>query len=311
MEQSELNIWKGDWGLPSIDRECLQVLVYAKFNNIALKVNKSSNVFKTPNGRLPVFKSNNITLDKVKDIIDYLRENHYNKEFTLKRKECARIVAYDTMLQQKLYPALQFIWWVDERNVNELIRPWYCKAIPFPFNFYYPSKFEQEARAMFETLYPREDDMAVIENKVYSEAQKCLAILSASLGDSNYFFGSEPTILDAIVYSYLAPLLKVPLPNPALQNHLKNCKNLVTFITRISERCFSSECQEYKAKENAQNMKTSSNNDYPHKRRNQILAGLFTVVVMTTYVLSTGILKVSVKRNEITEIRAEGTVEDE
>lgn len=69
-------------------------------------------MFKTPNGRLPVLKSNDITLDKVKDIIDYLRENHYNKEYALKRKECAKIVAYDTMLQQKLYPALQFIWYV-------------------------------------------------------------------------------------------------------------------------------------------------------------------------------------------------------
>ncbi|XP_003701385.1 metaxin-1 isoform X1 [Megachile rotundata] len=311
MEQFELSIWKGDWGLPSIDPECLQVLVYAKFSNIALKINKSSNLFKTPNGRLPVLKSNNITLDKVKDIIGYLRENHYNTEYTLKRKECAKILAYDVMLKQKLFPALQFIWWVDQRNLNELIRPWYCKAIPFPFNFYYPSKFEQEARSMFEALYAREDDMAAIEYKVYSEARKCLTMLSESLGDSNYFFGSEPTELDAIVYSYLAPLLKVPLPNPALQNHLKDCKNLVSFIARISERCFSHDCQEYKAKETAESMGNYSEGEFPHKRRNQILAGLFTVLAMTSYVLSTGIIKVSIKEDEITDLRTKDIIDDE
>lgn len=27
MEIFELDIWKGDWGLPSVDTECLQVLV--------------------------------------------------------------------------------------------------------------------------------------------------------------------------------------------------------------------------------------------------------------------------------------------
>lgn len=27
MDTFELTIWKGDWGLPSVDTECLQVLV--------------------------------------------------------------------------------------------------------------------------------------------------------------------------------------------------------------------------------------------------------------------------------------------
>lgn len=27
MDMFELSIWKGDWGLPSVDTECLQVLV--------------------------------------------------------------------------------------------------------------------------------------------------------------------------------------------------------------------------------------------------------------------------------------------
>lgn len=50
--------------------------------------------------------------------------------------------------------------------MNELIRPWYCKAMPFPFNFYYPGKFERQARVIFEALYPVEDDISIIENKV-------------------------------------------------------------------------------------------------------------------------------------------------
>ena len=50
--------------------------------------------------------------------------------------------------------------------MNELIRPWYCKTLPFPLNFYYPGKFERQARAMLETLYPVEDNISIIENKV-------------------------------------------------------------------------------------------------------------------------------------------------
>ncbi|CAD1480887.1 unnamed protein product, partial [Heterotrigona itama] len=254
--------------------------VYAKFNGIPLKVNAVGNPF---NSNLPVLKYNNYTFTKVKDIIEIFRENNYNTEQDLSRKECAKIMAYDVMLKEKLFPALQ---WLDEKNVNELIRPWYCKAMPFPFNFYYPAKFERQARVIFETLYPVEDDISVIENK------KCLTLLSTSLGESLYFLNEKPTLLDAVVYSYLAPLLKAPLPNPALQNHLKACTNLVTFVARISERYFSNECHEYKTKEkNAQNVKQYTHNEFPNKRRTQLVAGFFATLMMAAYALSNGILE--------------------
>lgn len=311
MDVLEVNVWKGDWGLPSVDVECLQVLVYAKFNDIPLKINTSGNPFRTPNGRLPVLKSSNGTFDTVKDIIKYFRSKNYNTEYELSQKECAKVLAYDAMLKEKLYPALQFIWWIDERNLNELIRPWYCKALTFPFNFYYPGKFAEQARVMFESLYPTEDDMSVIENKVYSEAQKCLTLLSTNLGESEYFLGDKPTLLDAVVYSYLAPLLKAPLPNSALQSHLKACTNLVTYVSRISERYFGNECREYKAKESAQNVKKYSENEFPNKRRNQFFAGLFASLVMAAYVLSTGILQVPVQDSEILDIPTEETSTDD
>jgi hypothetical protein len=74
--------------------------------------------------------------------------------------------------------------------------------------------------------------------QVYREAERCLNTLSVRLGDEDFFFGSHPTSLDATVYAYLAPLLKVPFPSPALQNHLKSTSNLVKFVVRITQRYF-------------------------------------------------------------------------
>ncbi|XP_053976637.1 metaxin-1 isoform X1 [Hylaeus volcanicus] len=294
MEVLELSVWKGDWGLPSIDVECLQILAYAKFNGISLKVNTSGNPFNALNGRLPVLKSSSGTFDTVKEIVQYFREKNYNTESELTEKECAIVVAYDVMLKEKLLPAIKFIWWLDKKNLDELIRPWYCKALPFPLNFYYPGKFERQTREMFDTLYPNEDSVDAIENQVYSEAQKCLTLLSTRLGDLEYFFGEKPTILDAIIYSYLALLLKVPLPNPALQNHLKACTNLVKYVSRISQRYFEYEYHNYeqrKAEENSQKMKSDSENDVPNKRWNQFLAGIFATLAMVGYAISTGIVE--------------------
>jgi len=56
--------------------------------------------------------------------------------------------------------------WIDKKNLDELIRPWYCKALPFPFNFYYPGRFERQAQSLMQSLYPMEDNINVIENDV-------------------------------------------------------------------------------------------------------------------------------------------------
>ncbi|XP_011314561.1 metaxin-1 [Fopius arisanus] len=290
----QLNIWKGDWGLPSVDIPCLQVLAYAKFTGVPLSVNPTSNPFRTPRGHLPVLKCGASSFDSIQDIIQLFRKRNYNADFHLSPKQCSEVLSYEYMLKESLYPAFQFIWWVDQRNFSDFIRPWYAKAIPFPLNFYYPSKYEKHARAMIEILFPTEEVMTVIENKIYSEAQKCINLLSTRLGDADYFFGSQPTYLDAVVFSYLAPLLKIPLPNPSLQNHLKACTNLVKFVSRISQRYFEADYQKYekiKSKENETKLSKDSDSEFPHKTRNQILAGIFATVAMVSYAIYTGIVK--------------------
>ncbi|XP_066601961.1 metaxin-1 [Prorops nasuta] len=292
-EKLELDIWKGDWGLPSIDVTCLQILAYSKFSKASLKINTTCNPFRSKNGNLPVLRTNHIAFNDVQSMKEFLKSKNYNPDSILSLKQCANVVAYESMLFEKLYPALQYIWWVDQQNINELVKPWYSEAVPFPFNFYYPGKFERQAKAMLESLYPMEDDNIVLENKIYAEAQKCITLLSVRLGEDDFFFGSLPTSLDAIVFSYLAPLLKAPLPHAALQNHLKACTNLVKFVSRISQRYFEYEYQVYEKKtaENIKKLRRNSENEYPNKRRNQILAGIFAGFAMLVYAFSNGMGK--------------------
>ncbi|XP_014482527.1 PREDICTED: metaxin-1-like isoform X2 [Dinoponera quadriceps] len=108
VEVLQLDIWKGDWGLPSVNIECLQVLAYAKFSGIPLKINLTSNPFKTPNGRLPLLRAGMNTFDTVKDILP-LFGGKYNSDCILTDMQYADVMAYDALLKEKLYPALQYI----------------------------------------------------------------------------------------------------------------------------------------------------------------------------------------------------------
>ena len=48
----------------------------------------------------------------------------------------------------------------------------------------------------------------------------------------------RPSSLDALVFGYLAPILKAPLPSNQLQNHLRQCDNLCTLVNQILQRFF-------------------------------------------------------------------------
>jgi len=66
-------------------------------------------------------------------------------------------------------------------------------------------------------------------------------LLSRKLGRKVWFFGDTYSEFDAIVYSYLAIIFKIALPNNPLQNHIKGCQNLVNFINRITKDIFRNE----------------------------------------------------------------------
>lgn len=295
----ELDVWAGDWGLASIDLHCLEVMAYATFCGVPLQYNITNNPFRSPKGKLPVFRHGSHVICGFDEICNYLRKKNFIADYLLIPKQQAEIVAFSELLKQKLYPSLQFAWWVDEKNYIELTRPWYSKALPFPFNYYYPGKYEKEAKTMMTALYGEEDQFSALEANVYSEGEKCLNDLSTRLGENDFFFGSHPTSLDAKVYAYLAPLLKAPFPNAALQNHLKACDNLLKFVVRVSHRYFPKAVQDYEMKKLSENNERASReSDFPNKRRNQILAGVFATVAMTGYALSTGLVGVSLKDDD-------------
>jgi hypothetical protein len=56
--------------------------------------------------------------------------------------------------------------WLDTKNYTDLIRPWYAKALPFPYNYYYPGRYEREAKKHLEALYDKDDDPQTTESSV-------------------------------------------------------------------------------------------------------------------------------------------------
>lgn len=301
----ELQSWPGDWNLPSIDTRCLEVLAYAKFAGCPINVNRNNNPWKSPLGEFPVLRSGGDILTAPDKIMDYFRLKNFNADYQLNAKQQADTLALVSLVRSKLYPAISFTFWVDERNYTKFTRPWFSKRLPFPLNYFLPGKMSRQKRKeICEGVYSHEIDDLQLENKLLKEALECLKLLSIVLGDKDFFFSHRPTTLDAVVFSHLAVIYKAPLPNNKLHNYLQGYDNLSTFCRRVLQRYFSPETEEQQRQQDQPSAKRSSSQDDAAVDRNSesrsttILAVVFAVVTMTAYAFISGLVEVKFTRTK-------------
>ncbi|XP_060556635.1 metaxin-1-like [Ruditapes philippinarum] len=261
-----LNVWGGDWDLPSVDPNCLAALAYCRFSGVPVKVHKNTNPWRSPSGTFPWLKHNNNNETKVANIFSYLRKQLH-------------------------------LWWLESETYTNITRPWYTKATMFPFKLWLPGTiFSKAEKRVYVAQGTENISEADINSKIYNDAKVCLTQLSAKLGDQEYFFGNLPSSLDALVFGYLAPLLNAPLTMNQLTTHLRtNCDNLCILCTRILREFFPMTPQEAEQKEEERKKQTeSNNNEFPNRKRNMILAGVFAATTMVTYAFMSGLIRFEV-----------------
>ncbi|EMP27993.1 Metaxin-1, partial [Chelonia mydas] len=276
-------------------------------------------------GRLPALKTKEEgVLSQMHQIITHLRKQKYNADYDLSARQGADTLAFVSLLEEKLLPVLIHMFWVDAKNYVEHTRKWYAEAIPFPLNFFLPSRMHKQHLERLQLIWGDsclEDEeeleketqnalwsLAVMQKPesvpgtgrsamallpMYREARECLTLLSQRLGDQKFFFGDSPASLDAFVFSHLAPLLKAKLPNGKLQQHLKSLQNLCDYCSSILSLYFpwdGGDAPSSTPKTSAS--EGTESEEEPYKRRNQILSVLVGLVAMIGYAFLSGIISI-------------------
>lgn len=232
-----LTIWEGGHGLMSMDSDCLQAIVYAKMTDAPILVEMGRGpIFCSYD--YPVFKAKNVQITKVPDMISYLRENSYNLDYNLSSKQCSECYALSNMVMSQMKPVLEYIWWLDNNNYDEISAKLYLKSMPFPFSQNYGRYRKRLAQTLMQILFPLEEDMQVIKHNLYSLTADTFSALAMRLRDSEYFFGSLPSSLDAVVYAYLSPLVYIPFPSCEVRNLLNAWPKLIEYVKRINSQIF-------------------------------------------------------------------------
>lgn len=231
-----LLVWEGDYGLTSIDSECLHVIVYCMLTNapVTIKQGRSSMLYYK---KYPLLISGNLKLRSVHDIISYLRLHGYTLDYNIGLKQCTDSYAFANILTKRFKEISYYVWWIDEVNYDRLTYSWFAKAMPFPFNHLYPRYCRRMARRILDTTVPPQEKDST-KNYVYCLAAETFSALSGRLGDSPFFYGDKPSSLDILVYAYLAPLVYIPFPSNDIVQLLKTWPTLLSYTDRMHKTFF-------------------------------------------------------------------------
>uniref|UniRef100_A0A8D0HFT9 Metaxin-1 n=1 Tax=Sphenodon punctatus TaxID=8508 RepID=A0A8D0HFT9_SPHPU len=219
----------------------------------------------------------------------------YNADYDLSARQGADTLAFMSLLQGKLLPVLIHTFWVDAKNYVEHTRKWYAEAIPFPLNFFLPSRMHKQHLERLQLVCGEGclDNEEELEKELYREARECLTLLSQRLGTQTFFFGDSPASLDAFVFSYLAPLLKAKLPSGNLHQHLKSLPNLCNYCNSILSLYFPWDGGDpLPSAPKVSASDSSDGEEESYKWSNQILSVLVGLGAMIGYAVLSGIVSI-------------------
>ncbi|KAI9485239.1 MAG: hypothetical protein EXX96DRAFT_473800 [Benjaminiella poitrasii] len=188
----------------SFDVDCLIIQMYLKFCGIQYEVNYINESAASPSGRLPFLATVAGAVCDSQEIIQWVKETRNMEKQVKSHQEQSK--AFMALVETKLRAALLFSMWLEPLNANQITRKAYFGHVPKPVDMII---FHRKQNEIVQRLLSDRD--ILVREEIYEDAARTLEALSIKLGDETYFYNSsEPTLMDAVVFSYLHCILSMP-----------------------------------------------------------------------------------------------------
>lgn len=218
----------GRWGLPSVSPFCLKLDAILRMMGIEHESITASTPFAGPKKKAPWIEHEGRKIGDSSLIVAYLIDRFgTDPDAALTRAQRGQAVAIQRLVEENLYWAMVYDRWVREENWP-ILKGSVLGDIPAP------------VRALIAPMARRgvKKQLAGHGLGLHSEAdiaaiaRRDIDALAGMLGDQDWFFGTEPTMTDAVVYSLLANIHFVPFTSP-MKAMIAGHANLIGFIERF------------------------------------------------------------------------------
>ncbi|KAK3808247.1 MAG: outer mitochondrial membrane transport complex protein-domain-containing protein [Linnemannia gamsii] len=243
MQNAELYIYGGAFGLPSIDPQCLALISYLSIvSHQEYTIVECNDAGISPTGELPMLHDGKNWIAGANRIIAYLTKTGYNANDHLSTEDLAKTVAYSSLVDESLQDALLFSWFADDDNFLGATRKAYSELLSIPARYIQPIQMRKAAVQRVQKYGGKVESGSLThaENtRIYDLARDCYRVLDRKLGENDFLFGVKPTSLDAKAFGYMALQLYPEIPNPRFQMILNSqFPRLVAYCDRCKDEFF-------------------------------------------------------------------------
>uniref|UniRef100_A0A914MJX0 Failed axon connections-like protein n=2 Tax=Meloidogyne TaxID=189290 RepID=A0A914MJX0_MELIC len=222
--------------IPSSSPSSLKLETWLRMNNI--KYQNVSNQFKhaSVKGQVPFIELNGRQHADSNFIIEHLR-SHFKLPIdgNLNSSERANLRAFSLLIEESFFRCLQYDFSINASwiGTDSGYLPYFTGAKKFIAKNLIPKKHQYTTKKTLNAQgYGRHS-----ANEIEDIAKKDLMALSTFLGEKPYFFGNQPSTLDAIAFGFLAVSIYVPRNLKEINQFIeKSTPNLMEFVKRMKEQ---------------------------------------------------------------------------
>ncbi|KAI8364458.1 hypothetical protein EDC96DRAFT_510783 [Choanephora cucurbitarum] len=190
----------------SFDLDCLIIQMYLKFCGIEFDLDCLNEPAASPSGKLPFLATVTGAIYDSAQILDWVKNTRHMEKELSSEKDREQAKAYLSLTQNKLRAALLFSMWLEPLNANRTAHTSYFGHTPKPVDWIL--SYQKQNETVQDLLADRD---VLVREEIYQDASQALEALSTKLGENTYFFdASEPTYVDAVIFSHLHSILSMP-----------------------------------------------------------------------------------------------------
>jgi metaxin len=215
---------------------CLSVKTFLNMCGLKFQTELKANAeFMSPSGKIPFLEIGSLLVSELEPVVAIAAAKGYSLNQHLTDEQRADMKAYMMMIHNVFVTSQLYILWYDKETREMVTNPRYGSYYKWPLNKLLPlRKYYEVAQLLHSKGWANKS-----KDEVYDEISLCCQSLSEKLGNQQFFFGSKPTELDALIFGHLFTALTTTLPSDRLAEAVRNCANLTDFCRRIHDAYFS------------------------------------------------------------------------
>ena len=223
----------GRWGVVSVSPFCLKLDAFLRMTDIPHRSVTAATPFAGPKKKAPWIEHDGRKIGDSAFIIAYLIERFgRDPDAGLTAAQRGQAVAIQRLVEENLYWAMVYDRWVRDQNWP-ILKGSVLGDIAAPVRALIAPLARRGVKKQLTGHGMGLHSAAEIE----AIAARDLAALSALLGDQDWFFGAEPTLADATVFSLLANIRHVQFASP-MQAMIEGHANLASHTDRFRDRFY-------------------------------------------------------------------------